>query len=164
MYSDWVARNPGKSDKQVVNVEWVLKVLDKLIPPVGSIYMSTSAVNPSSIYPGTSWVAWGSGRVPIGVNSSDTAFNSVEKTGGAKTHTLTVSEMPSHNHSITDTGHLHKFYDRWTDGQMVQSVLRMTRLEWLNVILKIPILQQILQESLSKIVVIAKVITTCNHT
>jgi hypothetical protein len=37
MYSDWVARNPGKSDKQAVNVEFVLKILDKLFPPVGYI-------------------------------------------------------------------------------------------------------------------------------
>jgi hypothetical protein len=28
MYSDWVARNPGKSDKQAVNVEFVLKEID----------------------------------------------------------------------------------------------------------------------------------------
>ena len=30
MYSDWVARNPGGNDKQIVNIEWVLKMLDKL--------------------------------------------------------------------------------------------------------------------------------------
>ena len=55
MYSDWVARNPGQNVRQIVNIEWMLKQLDKLIPPVGSIYMSTSAANPNSIYPGTSW-------------------------------------------------------------------------------------------------------------
>lgn len=55
--------------------------------PVGSIYMSTVSTNPSSFMGGT-WVAWGSGRVPVGINTSDTDFNTVEKTGGAKTQEL----------------------------------------------------------------------------
>lgn len=38
------------------------------------------------------------GRVPVGYDSGDSDFNANGKTGGAKTHTLTVSEMPSHNH------------------------------------------------------------------
>lgn len=38
------------------------------------------------------------GRVPVGYDSGDTDFNANGKTGGAKTHTLTVSQMPSHNH------------------------------------------------------------------
>jgi hypothetical protein len=28
MYSDWIARNPGSSDKQAVNVEFVLREID----------------------------------------------------------------------------------------------------------------------------------------
>ena len=47
---------------------------------------------------GGSWVAWGAGRVPVGVSPAESEFNTVEKTGGAKTHTLTVAEMPLHNH------------------------------------------------------------------
>lgn len=38
------------------------------------------------------------GRTLVGKNSTDTDFNELGKTGGEKTHTLTVSEMPSHNH------------------------------------------------------------------
>lgn len=37
------------------------------------------------------------GRVPVGL-SSDAEFNTLGETGGAKTHTLTTAEMPSHNH------------------------------------------------------------------
>lgn len=70
----------------------------KTIYPVGAIYISTSASNPGVLFGGT-WVAWGSGRVPVGVNTSDSDFNTVEKTGGEKKHILTVSEIPSHSHN-----------------------------------------------------------------
>lgn len=52
--------------------------------PVGSIYMSTNATNPTNLFGGT-WVAWGAGRVPVGFNGGDGNFNSSEKTGGSKT-------------------------------------------------------------------------------
>lgn len=51
-----------------------------LIYPVGSIYISVVATNPSTYFGGT-WVAWGSGRVPVGINTSDSDFKTVEKTG-----------------------------------------------------------------------------------
>jgi hypothetical protein len=66
--------------------------------PVGSIEINTTGVNPSE-YIGGTWEAWGSGRVPVGVDTVQTEFNTVEKTGGEKEHTLTVKEMPSHSHS-----------------------------------------------------------------
>ena len=73
--------------------------------PVGSIYLSTSSMNPSSLFGGT-WVAWGSGRVPVGINTADGNFNTVEKTGGEASHKLTVAEMPSHNHLVNDYAYL----------------------------------------------------------
>lgn len=76
----------------------------KKIYPVGSIYMSTSSTNPQTIFGGT-WVAWGQGRVPVGVDASSTAFDTVEKSGGNSTqhykHGHTVNR---HTYSV---GHTH---------------------------------------------------------
>lgn len=63
--------------------------------PVGSIYMSTSATNPTNLFGGT-WVAWGAGRVPVGFNGGDGNFNSSEKTGGSKTINI------QHNHGLSN--------------------------------------------------------------
>lgn len=71
-----------------------------LIYPIGSIFMSVNNVNPGTYLVNTTWVAWGAGRVPIGIDTNDADFNVVEKTGGEKTHTLNVNEMPSHTHRL----------------------------------------------------------------
>jgi microcystin-dependent protein len=59
--------------------------------------MSVSSTNPGTTFGVGTWTAWGAGRVPVGVAGSGT-FNTVEKTGGAETHTLSTAEMPTHNH------------------------------------------------------------------
>lgn len=38
------------------------------------------------------------GRSPIGYNANETEFNAVGKSGGAKTHVLSINEMPWHDH------------------------------------------------------------------
>lgn len=43
------------------------------------------------------------GNVPVGVDSSYAPLDSLGKTTGAKTHTLSESEIPSHNHSMAHT-------------------------------------------------------------
>lgn len=39
------------------------------------------------------------GKVAVGLDSSQTEFDTLGETGGAKTHTLTTAEMPSHQHN-----------------------------------------------------------------
>ena len=69
--------------------------------PVGSIYMNaTNATNPGTLLGFGTWTAFGEGRVLIGIDSSDTDFDSAEETGGSKTHTLTEAQLPSHRHTI----------------------------------------------------------------
>ena len=38
------------------------------------------------------------GRVPVGLDSGQTEFDALGETGGAKTHTLTTAQTPSHSH------------------------------------------------------------------
>jgi microcystin-dependent protein len=45
------------------------------------------------------------GRVAVGRDSTQTEFDVLGETGGAKTHTLTIPEMPSHTH--TQNAHSH---------------------------------------------------------
>lgn len=71
-----------------------------LVYPVGSIYMSVNPINPSELFPLTAWAEWGKGRVPVGVDTSQTEFNKAEKTGGSKAVTLTVDQIPSHTHKV----------------------------------------------------------------
>ena len=73
--------------------------------PVGSIYMSVNNINPTNFFGGT-WELVAKGKTLVGVDTSDSDFNAAKKTGGEKTHTLTVDEMPSHNH----------FFDRTSSG------------------------------------------------
>lgn len=68
--------------------------------PIGAIYTTVNPANPSTLFGGT-WAAWGSGRVPVGVNTGDSSFNTVEKTGGSKTVTLAEANLPAHTHSLT---------------------------------------------------------------
>ena len=44
------------------------------------------------------------GKVPVGLDSNDTDFDTLGETGGEKTHTLTVNEMPSHTHKVRYVG------------------------------------------------------------
>jgi len=71
--------------------------------PVGSIYLSVNDTNPATWFGGT-WEQIAKGRTLVGVDTNDTDFNTVQKTGGEKIHTLTVNEIPNHPHSLQMAG------------------------------------------------------------
>ena len=68
--------------------------------PVGSIYINAAvSTNPGTLLGFGTWVAFGAGRVPVGIDATQTEFDTAEETGGAKTHTLSISEIPAHTHN-----------------------------------------------------------------
>ena len=74
-----------------------------LIYPVGSIYMSVNNVSPANLFGGTWERIEGSFLLAATENASSTgASQSAGTTGGEASHTLSESEMPSHNHNHSE--------------------------------------------------------------
>jgi len=94
----------GTNTNQVATTAFVKTAIDAAPAyPIGAIFTTTVAyANSAAVVAavgGTTWTAFGSGRVLVGVDTGDSNFNTVEKEGGASTHTLTISEMPAHTHT-----------------------------------------------------------------
>jgi hypothetical protein len=73
------------------------------IYPIGSIYTNaTDGTNPGTLLGFGTWTAFGAGRVPVGIDSSDPDFDAAEETGGVKEVTLTAAQsgLPSHSHTL----------------------------------------------------------------
>lgn len=83
--------------------------------PVGSIYISVININPTTYFGGV-WESFGDGRVLVGVDTSQTEFNTVMKTGGEKTHKLTVQELASHAHGFQGGSALFTRIDQGVKG------------------------------------------------
>ena len=93
--------NSHAATKKYVDDTCHINQLDilKSVYPVGVLYTSVSGTNPNSIFGFGTWVEYGKGRMPVGVDTADSSFKTSGKTGGAKTHKLTTNEMPSHRHT-----------------------------------------------------------------
>jgi len=73
--------------------------------PVGSIYISAAGTNPRDLFGMGIWERFGNGRTLVGVSESDADFGVPQRTGGTKTHILTVDQMPNHTHTLlTENG------------------------------------------------------------
>ena len=79
------AITPGPTMAQIVNA----------IYPIGSIYISTAAADPSTLFSGTQWEAI-QDRFLLAASTSHPAG----QMDGEETHTLTIQEIPSHTHTI----------------------------------------------------------------
>lgn len=104
--------------------EWASLEWDTLrMWPIGAIYMSVVSTSPATLFGGT-WAAWGAGRVPAGIDSDDTDFDTAEKPGGAKAVTLTAAEsgLRAHKHAARVGGGTGaSFYKGYTAGGTIAS-------------------------------------------
>ena len=81
-----------------------IKTLIDVLYPVNSIFLSTDNTNPGVRFVGTTWSQISQGRFLAGVGAGNDGVNSytvgLSNFNGEYRHTLSVSEMPSHNHNI----------------------------------------------------------------
>ena len=77
--------------------------------PVGCLFFSINSTNPSTLLGGGTWTRIAQGRTLVGLDENDSDFKTAEKTGGEKTHKLTLTELPNniwHSNSGSQTGGL----------------------------------------------------------
>ena len=67
---------------------------------VGDIYLTFRTQNPNTIKGYGSWQLVAKGQTIMGIDTTQTEFATNRQTGGEKSHTLTVAEMPSHSHLL----------------------------------------------------------------
>lgn len=66
--------------------------------PIGCGFIAFVPTNPATLLGFGTWVSAGTGRMLVGIDPADPDFDTVRKTGGAKTVTLTEAQMPAHTH------------------------------------------------------------------
>lgn len=91
------------------------KTLLDIFYPIGSIFITTVNVNPST-YMGGTWARFGNGKTLVGIDENDADFNVAEKNGGEKRHILTKDEMPSHSHETRDVNGHKAYFWAWSGG------------------------------------------------
>lgn len=68
--------------------------------PVGALFMATVPTSPADLLGIGTWIRFGKGRTLVSLDETQTEFDTVEETGGEKTVTLTVAQLPAHNHLV----------------------------------------------------------------
>lgn len=103
-----VTQSYGDNDTSLATTAFVQAALAAVYPiiyPVGSIYTNASvSTNPATLLGFGTWTAFGAGRVLVGLDAGNAAFDTLEETGGSANATL-VSH--THTATVTDPGHLH---------------------------------------------------------
>lgn len=82
------------------------KVYPRPYYAVGDLYLTTNTTNPNLLFGGV-WQLFGPGRCLVCVDTSQTEFNTVKKTGGTKTENITTNQITKANSQMfipTDVG------------------------------------------------------------
>lgn len=84
-------------DRLGVHTTSAIATIGAALYPVGSIYTQAAvSTNPATLLGFGTWVAFGAGRVMVGVSASDSEFDTLGETGGAKT--------VAHTHDLSSAG------------------------------------------------------------
>lgn len=80
--------------------------------PIGFVFTSVVSTNPATLLGYGTWTAIASGRCLVGFDAAQTEFDTVRKTSGAKTVTLTEAQLPvvtvtQQPHTHVQTAHSH---------------------------------------------------------
>lgn len=89
----------GTDTSQIATTAFVQDALAAMYP-VGSVYINANTLtNPSTLLGFGTWVSFGAGRVMVGIDAGDTAFDTAGETGGSKD-----AVVVSHTHTTTAAG------------------------------------------------------------
>jgi hypothetical protein len=104
------ATTPGGTPLAKEDLSNIRAAILAAVYPVGSIYTNAgSTTNPATLLGFGTWIAFGAGRVVVGISSGDVLFDTLEETGGSKdavlvthAHTFagTIDSAGEHQHTI----------------------------------------------------------------
>ena len=78
-----------------LNFETITKTILNTAFPIGKVEVFFDNDDHSN-YLGFEWERTAIGKTPVGIDESDTDFNTIGKTGGEKEHTLVKEELPNY--------------------------------------------------------------------
>ena len=104
------------------------EVRDECRYAVGDVHITEESVNPKDKFGYGEWLLISQGRCLVGIDDAepgDQDFQTPGQTGGAKTHRLTIDEMPSHSHQYRNpmatglSGHQYTDHSGWDQTSAV---------------------------------------------
>lgn len=90
-----------KPSTSTVLADW--SAIMGLVYPIGVVVTLGVSTNPATLFGVGTWTAI-AGKVIVGIDAGQTEFDTLDETGGEKTHTLTTDEMPAHTHTYLHNG------------------------------------------------------------
>lgn len=94
----------SKASDTDYDIDWATvynkQMIVDLVHPVGSYYETSDTSFDPNTYWGGTWVEDTEGLTTVAYKQNDIDFGTVGNTGGSKTHTQTIAEMPTHAHDL----------------------------------------------------------------
>lgn len=146
-----IFKNKGESGAIPLNAEnlnYNFNEILNLVYPIGRGFIDFTDTDYSN-YLGFTWERELVGMTAVGLDTTQTEFNSVGKIGGEKTHTLTVSEMPNHTHTLyyygTEGHIIHHIQQKWKTLQLVRLLTVLTFQQRIQVIINLTIIYNLIK-------------------